>query len=222
MKLLSVVQARSLWLFQLSDLNPRGKAIERDLLKEIATRYAFTVAPDAKALVEAQANNSPLIFTDGIFDNGEERITVALMIYKDGVIADTRSSTDDSDAFITNLLTWITEEFALPAYDKIVRKKAYVGQLFVQFERSLNIINPAFEKISKFLMDKGMRVGTTPIELAVLQLWEDMPSTAQINFRLERASGTPFAENRYFSTSALSTTDHLSLLELCERELLSA
>lgn len=222
MKLLSVQQARSVWLFNLNDLNPRGKAIERDALKEIGSRYQFSTIPDLKALLDARENNKPVIFPDGIFKHGDDEIGVALLMYRDGFIADTRSSTVACDAFLHDLLTWISEEFLLVHYEKVIRKKVYVSELYLRFEKSLNLVNPVFAKICEFLTNKGYRAGTTPIELGVLQFWEDMPSTAQLNFRLERAVGSPFSEQRFFSSSALSTDDHLALLELCERELLGA
>ena len=59
--------------------------------------------------------NTPTILPlQGAFaPTAREPVLVDLLIYRDGVIADTRSSTADSHAFIADLLEWAETEFDL-------------------------------------------------------------------------------------------------------------
>ena len=143
MKLQSVVIARSIWLFSTSDLNPRGKAL-LPILAPLVQRYNFINFPKT---VE-QLTGNEFKFESGQFTGqAGEKIAVDLAVYNDGLVADTRSSTEDSDFFLHDFMTWLHEEHGLLKYETVVRKKVYVSELYVTCEQLLNNLNPGFMEL---------------------------------------------------------------------------
>lgn len=221
MQLLSINTARAIWLFTLSDLNPRGKAIGQELIDWLKVAYGFT-PPPTPAQLGIQTQTS-LTFSSGKFRTGYEPdgrpkyVTVEFSVYNDGLVATTRSSTRDADEFLTHVLISAAERFGL-AYDPImVRKKVYLSELDIRLGKELNFLNPQLqrfaEKISSLL---GELFEFSGVSFSV----HPSPSLQYSPFRIERRINTPWSENRYFSSAPLHTDDHIALLEEFEQNLL--
>src|ERR1700730_13485589 len=103
MKLIQTKLARSIWLFDIRDLNPKGKDLIGDLVGWIKDRFNFAVAPDPDNPVpnqvptttptNQQSSTPPqapggLIFQRGSFETAENTFVeiVALTIYDDGIV----------------------------------------------------------------------------------------------------------------------------------------
>jgi hypothetical protein len=220
MKLLSVNLARALWFFHLNDLNPRGKSIQRDAFAEMGQRYAFAKFPDAKEILEARQKGAALEFSLGQFKSPSgEIVQLALTIYRDALFADTRSFTADSDAFLTEMLEWLTSEFGLVDHKTLPINKFYVSEIYVSLNKSLNMINPKFSQFAKIL---GEEIKTpfknVSFEVGALGFWID-PAIKHVHvpFRLERQEGVGFSEGRYYSMAPLETEEHLKALETLEK-----
>ena len=147
MNITSVVLARSIWLVNALEFNPQGKSFS-PIVPVLQNNYEFKKLPSAE-------ENDP---TKGIpFKNGDfrtknnELINVDLTFFSDGIMADTRSSTHDSDDFLDDLLIKITDVMSLPNYKNVIRKKNYLSQLYVTTNKSLEIINPKLKNITKAL-----------------------------------------------------------------------
>jgi hypothetical protein len=219
MKLLSVKGARAIWLFPLADLNPRGKASERNGLLEIGKRYQFATSPSPADLVMAREKNLPIRYMSGTFlPPKKDAISIDLQIYRDGIVADSRSSTADSTAFIEDLLTWACKEFGLLPHERVVKHKLAVSEVYVSTERSLSLINPKLAAFSKFLTSKTQAHAGAQFEVGSIGFWADQTEvpTKPVHFRFERAEGVSFAENRYYSIAPLDTDEHLELLDRLE------
>lgn len=220
MKLLSIHIARAVWFFHLNDLNPRGKAIERDLLSGIGQRYSFAKMPGVQEIIEARQKNTGIQATSGIFKSPSGlAIDVELTMYRDAIFADTRSSTTDSEAFITDMLDWLTQEMGMLDHRTIRINKIYVSELYVQLDKSLNFINPAFERFTSMLRT-NIKSPTKDLnfEAGALQFWIDPAlKHAHVPFRMERQEGIPFSENRYYSMAPLETDEHLKAIEMLEK-----
>ncbi len=228
MKIKSVKLARSIWLFDLQDLNPSGKDLTQDLFDFIKDAYGFVVAPDLNALLVASksnqtgADNSPaIVFERGHFQTREEVfIEIAkLAIHNDGIVVDTPSSTADADRFAQDLLQSATREFSL-AYDdeETVRKRIYVSELIVHSELSWDAINPRLAAFAS-RVSESLSEGTNPqFRIGGLQFWT-APNDAGKHrlFTLERQAGKAFAEHRYFSQAPLQTDKHFKLLQELEQ-----
>jgi hypothetical protein len=88
MDLAKVLIARSIRLFDLEEINPRGKKIEA-AYQAIKDRYHFTQSP----LEGAQKG---VKFTGGRFNPGEGDVDIELDFYADGIVATSRSDTQRS------------------------------------------------------------------------------------------------------------------------------
>lgn len=206
----------------MNDLNPRGKASEKNAFIEIQKRYDFSIGPNAADLVVAREKNQPIKYFQGSFTPKKgAAVGVDLLIYRDGIVADTRSSTADSHAFIDDLLTWSADEFGMLPHGDIVRHKHSVSDLHVTSEHFLSVLNPKLINFAKTITGSA-RIPGADFELGSIGFWPDQNLPYQpIPFRFERAQGFAFSENRYYSQAPLETDAHLSLLEKLE-DLLTA
>lgn len=217
MKLLSVFLARSVWLGNLRDFNPRGKSLTTLLITYLLESYKFIDYPILKP-------NEPLDDTKGIvFSRGEfvnrkgETIEVKLSIFNFGIVAETGSSTSDSDYFLETLLAKLHEKFGLVHYSQLVNKKDYLSQVYVSTEKNLNILNPKLNTIVDYLNSNITVHGEVDYQVGGISFWANpVKSVNPLPFTFERQATAPFAENRYFSSVPLSTEKHLELLDKLE------
>src|SRR5277367_458828 len=139
MELLSVQRARSIWLFDAYDLNPHGKEIGTGLIDWLRSAYRFTKFP---AGVTDTDETKALYYSGGQFQAKQGPISVELRIYDDGIVGDTRSTTEDTDSFLSDVLVSAAKEFGLPYAPEIVRKKLYVSEMTVRTQKSFATANP--------------------------------------------------------------------------------
>lgn len=214
MKLLSVKLARSIWLFQTTDLNPRGRNL-MPAAAAAAQRYGFVKMPELNSFVTSPLK---LEFEGGAFvtSDGVPKY-VSLTVHDDGVVADTRSSTSDSDLFLDDVLSWLASSFGLPHYGKLLVRKIYVSEVTVSFERELTIYGNKFAKFAA-----SLKAGQAPgiakqMEMTQLNFGSDPAlGTPVTGVRVEREVGTPFGSNHYYSFAPTTTEDHFKFLEALE------
>ncbi len=218
MKLLSVKQARSIWLINLVDLNPRGLNLLA-FLPPLVSRYNFQIYPTKPEEMFGE-DIKEVKFKGGSFQKDpQHNIAVDLTIFNDGFVVDTRSSTKDSDAFLNDFLTWIPTEFDLVPYQEIIKSKIYVNEVWVQTDKSLNSLNPKLVSFAKRITSliEGHSHHPIAYETSGIMFWTDPGVINPPNpFRFERIIERPFAENRYYSAAPLQTEVHLALLEELE------
>ena len=212
MDLVSVQRARSIWLFDSYDLNPRGKNIGANLIDWLKHAYEFTKVPSSLTDLD---DTKALHYSGGHYRAGRESIDVELRIYNDGVVGDTRSSTEDTDSFLSDLLVSAANEFSLAYKSEIVRKKLYVSEMTVRTGKKLATLNP---KLAEFAQKLAFATGGQPApELASIGFWPDiLPNPSASVFRFERKFGAEFSENRYYTRAPLQTSKHLELLQALE------
>ena len=207
MNLLAVGCARSIWLFQIYDWNACGRSLN-PIYFALMEKYKFSKYPKLQEIDWQKG----IKFEDGIFVNrADEELGVNLTIYNDGLIADTRSSTIDSDYFLEQLLGFLTSDYGFPDYQTVLRKKAYASELFVTLERPVDSINPklgAFAKrLSSLLPEEGIE-----FRPSINLVTDPGRASATLAFRLEPAIGFPFSENCYYTLAPVPTDVHLNLL----------
>jgi len=220
MKLKSVMTARAVWLFDINDLNPKGKSIFPDLFDWLKEQYHFQKIPQSMEDRNAQGG---LTFTSGDFQVKEEIfIDVGLEVYNDGLVAITRSSTADGEIFLSSLTDSLSKEYSLVFDTSMVRRKMYLSEVNVELTGSLSKIS---EPLNAFAKSISLAVGMNPqhgFELTGLIFGGDpisLPLSQHLlsGFQLERKAQAPFTENRYYSKAPLPTDKHLSLLEELEK-----
>ena len=215
MKLLSIVLARSIWICHMHDMNPHGRYLIKEVLPFVLEKYKFKKYPTIETPI---SEVKEIKFEDGEFINkNEEVINIRLSLYDYGFVAETRSSTNDTDDFMDSLLTDLHLNFNLPHYNDFITKKQYLSQFYVSTNKSLSVINPALEVISKYLSENVVGYANTDYQFSGLSYMPDQNNGVNAPaFSIERVVTVPFSENRYLTTSGLQTNKHLELLQMLE------
>ena len=217
MDLLNVRTARSIWLFDVRDLNPTGLSVI-PFFSEIKDRYHFLVWPKSpEELSWTDSSAKGIRFADGSFSIENQLRNVSVIFYNDGVIADTGSNTRDTDLFLQDLLTFAARHFGLECRTDLVHKKQYLSELMVRPRCDLGA---TCEKISKLAdMLNAIIVSGPKLQWFGFELRPDPRPDAggASGFKFEREVGIPAAQNRYYSLAPLPTDDHLRLLNEFEQ-----
>lgn len=215
MKLLGVRLARSIWLIPPYFLNPKGVYI-RPALEALKTRYSFRKSPFDTPGTPPPAEGAK--YEDGAFSGKNGQVIInSLTIHGDGFVVDTRSSTDDGDAFLEDALTWISKDYGLPSPADLPIKKIYSSELNVILEKPAKFFDPKlasyFEEVSTKIVDDK----TGKLDFLSLQISSDQTvSPRQATFRIDREINIPFDQNRYYSFASTKTDIHIKLLEKLE------
>jgi len=201
--------ARSIWLTPQYFLNPKGVFI-RPAIEGLKARYSFRKGPLDKPLGATEDDK----FEDGAFTglNGVVQIR-NVTLHSDGIAVDTRSSTDDGDAFLEDAMNWVSKEYGLPSYMEVPIERIYFSELNVKFEKTPKIFDP---KLTPFLSEVSSILGSEKkgkADFLSLHLGTDQTlSNRPANFKFEREINTPFEENRYYSFATTKTDLHLKVL----------
>jgi hypothetical protein len=179
-------------------------------------RYSFLKTPLDNPFPKP---NEGYKYENGAFNgkNGTVSIT-SVTIHDDGVVVETRSSTDDGDAFFEDAVNWSSKEFGLPPYSSVPIRKIYASELNVAFDNAPLILNP---RLAKFLDDVSLSIGGSGkgnVDCLGFRLATDPDVSAKpAQFTFEREISTPFKENRYYSFATTTTDAHIKLLEKLEK-----
>lgn len=223
MKLLNVTTARAIWLFDILDLNPKGKSIFPAIFEWLEAEYHFKKLPKSVAERDAQGGWA---FAQGEFQVSEEIFkSVDLAIYNDGLVATTQSDTSDSEMFLGNFLDLACEEFSLTFDPSMIRRKMYFSEMSVQMSGSLGRINPKLDEFANKISAAIGLQGEAGFQVTGIGFSADqaaLPASKMLfsGFAFERRVGAPFSENRFYTKAPLPTSKHLELLDELERLLL--
>jgi hypothetical protein len=214
MKLVTVNIARSVWLFNTGDLNPRGLDLN-PILAAVKQRYRFKVFPNPDEI-----RSAPHVqFGEGAFalsDGGHQIEISKFTIYSDGLVAETRHSTTATDKFLGDLLAYAVGDWQLAFDPRVIKRRAYVSDLVVSADRRIEEATEKVARFSKILSEQyddgakefhnlGFRLGTDP----------GSPGVA-VTFIFERQAGVPFSEERYYTQAPFTTEKHMDLLNQLE------
>jgi hypothetical protein len=205
MELVKVQLARAIWLFDAQELNPLGIALYPAIYAAFSKRYQFAVLPKPE---EVQSGGS-LYFKQGKFVHELSTLEVDFELHADGLVANSRHSTEASDAFLQDCLMWLGEQLSVAYPPRLTRKRLYRSELVVVAAPKLDRIADKLERFSKALSEMSKR----PIELTGLLFGAE--NLANV-FILDRRVNTPFEDQRYYSSSSLQTSAHLAALKVFE------
>ncbi len=215
MQVLKIITARSIWLFPISDLNPKGKAIGYNLIEWLKKTYQFQKYPSSE--FDLDKNTNTLTFDGGKFkagykDNGKEQyLAIGVLIYTDGLVATTQSSTNDSDKFLEEVLRSAVKQFGL-VHPGTISKRLYFSEMDVRLDRAINLLNPKLKTLANRISEQkyGQPVA---FEFSGLSFLPEPPAQATISaFSIERKVNTEWSENRYYTKAPLQTDVHLRVL----------
>jgi hypothetical protein len=137
--------------------------------------------------------------------------------------AASRTSSDDADLFLDDLIGWISEEFHLDVTPRFAF--AYHSQVEFVFEKAR--LSNRFEELNRLgtaitNIVRGYGAKSPDFELSSFSMHFDvndsaLPKPVPTVFAVERRVGARYAENKYFSQAPLKTRDHKAVLEQLEK-----
>jgi hypothetical protein len=217
-RVLNIVAARSTWLFDLADLNPKGKSLFPEIIDWLKDTYNFQEAPESTS-VPNEENRKGLPFKRGEFQAREEVfVDVELTLFNDGLVANSSSSTEDTDRFLENVLASAVTKFSLTFDPSMVRRKLYLSEVNVKLDQPLANLNPKLAQFAEKLSSMCRTIIAQPFEVGGLSLWADVTNAVYKAppFLIERRINAPFNENRFYSKAPLQTEEHVTLLKELE------
>ena len=209
---LSVLKARVIWFMDIQELNPRGRSLFPEVIDALESKYDFQKVPKSPSDLSKEGG---IELIQGSFEvRPNEFIDVNFTVYNDGVMADTRSSTKDSEAFLEDLFGFVAKEkFGIEYSPSLIRRKACVSEILVHTEKSLHAVNPNMAKFASRLNE--ISGGKSPLfDISGIIFRTDQ--TVQFPpapFQFERRVGVPFSESRYYSLAPFGTDEHRALLQ---------
>lgn len=211
MELLAVRTARLITLFPTEELNPRGRAVIFDVAPALVERYNFLKHPQNFEEFDEQKG---ITFEGGRWnDLAIDRIT----IYTNGILVDTRSSTDDSEKILVDALSWAAESFGFVYKPEMIKQRLYLSELLVRSEVALNALNPKLKVLSEWLSKTVSNILGQPLNYEAVGIGFNFDPFATkhtpTSLRIERLSEATFSENKYYTTAPLPTNEHIKFLE---------
>jgi hypothetical protein len=214
MDVVEIIQSQSVRFAQIQ----APEAFFPAIAKEIQNRYEFVDAP--------RTAEDHTLGSNGVrFAMGHMGSTMihSFRVYRDGIIAEGVTSTDNLDAFIEDVIAHIGAKFRLEITPGIV-PTAYTTKLEVApkgtladcFDKLGGVIS-ALNSATQSLGFKGTEYQVSGFELATEKV-EGRPSAPR--FLFERRAGLPLAANIFFSEAPLSSKAHIKLLQKLDSILL--
>lgn len=217
MEITAVHLARFSVFVSTTELNPGGRLSLSDLTKGLVGRYGFAKYPKTFEEWDDQKG------TEFVYGRWEQIEISRLIFFANGIVVDTRSSTDDSEKILEDLYSWATTAMGLPSRRRGDERKWYLSQLTFASDFSLDSLHPALKKLGDQITKAAASQLTQPMAYettgVVLNLDEWNLRVPIGSFRIERLAGVPFSDKRYFSSAPLPTNEHVRLLREFEAAL---
>ncbi len=214
MKILAIRSAKSIWLTTTAFINPGGRYLYA-ALGSVKDRYGFLKSPLDKKLPPEV--NEGYKFEFGAFNGKSGQIEIVqFVIHTDGLVVETRSSTDDGEDFLINFFDWGGKELGLAKPNDIPIKKVYSSEINFTLSRKPIFFNP---KLSKFF-DAANNATRDESGSDFLQLTlgtDQTRSKNQRTFSIAREVDTEIDAKRYYSFASTTTAEHIAILEKLEK-----
>jgi hypothetical protein len=211
-ELLSVASAKSIWLMNLAELNPKGLRLFPNLSDALTDLYDFEEQADDAPTLPGNASQSGIKFKNGQFETERGFVRVGLEVYDDGLVAETSVSTEVSDKFITHALDWASTAFSLRYNPSLLMNRIYWSEVVVKFgspiSKGLISLN-AFAEILSQNTKGNPEYSPSGITFTT--------SGSANTFTIERRANTPIEANVFYSKAPMDTAMHLGLLAEFEK-----
>lgn len=216
MKLESIVLSQAARLVTIS--NQRGGAYWPDVLSGLQSRYKFIGVPSG--LEELDADKG-VVFQHGKFTYGDRDVVIlTFRYYSNGILAQTRSTVEDADRFIDDLLAWAEREYEMAVTAPDAVKKVFYSELEIQLDHDVSSLFARsvrqFNNIAECMRQYGMNFPFTPTGLVLGYDSQDIGALKPASFTLERRANQPFDNMLFYSRAPLTTQHHLEVLTALE------
>ena len=210
MELLAIRTARLLTFFSTAELNPRGLSLVHTVVPALVERFQFLKYPQK---AEDFDDTNGVKFEGGTWNSLEAN----LVIFTNGIMVDTRSSTSDCEKMLQETLEWAQQAFGMIYRPEMLSRKAYLSELEIKCDIPLDAINPRLKDFSTKISERVHQFTGQALSFTTTAIWINFDSSFAKGpsgpFRVERLVDAPFAENRYYSSAPLPTETHLFYLE---------
>jgi hypothetical protein len=215
MKVLYVQGAKATWLFDTRLINPLGLEL-KSLFTSLKDRYEFAKAP---AHEHERSDKGAFVFSGGFFAISDEKLSVSLTVFRDGIVAESASNTGHATAFLEDLRDFsLGIGYSIPPPSSI--SKGFSSTLVLETDVELLRINPKLLPLIQFIQSKLVSLDGKPREFEFSRIAfasEDLSKPfAPTAFTFERRLEQPFSANRYYSEAPLQTNEHIELLDKLE------
>ncbi len=220
MKLVSIIKGTTVRAARLS--KPLGYL--PDLIDAVVEQYKFKEYPTdiSKLIPHGNLNaESPAIFRHGKLTEDSRSLFIdELQVFQNGTIVSTPSNTTDADFITEKVFRWAGKRFEL-GFEPI-KPLGHASQMEVRFERPLPDLFPPLKEIGIAINESldPFWESIPPYELINLHFGVDQTKAPRISsemFKIERRADMPFEQVLYFCEAALTTDNHLTILEQFER-----
>jgi hypothetical protein len=219
MQLKAVLTARLLGFVELATLNPEGKIFFPNLISGIVERFRFQKFPTAPEHFDEAKG---IEFHDGQWDGVN---VPKLVIYNNGFLVDTQSSTTDSEYILMASLEWAKKEFGIAFAPEMIYRRRFLSDLVISTDAPIleaskpvqNLRNNLAEAMGQVL-DEKIRYGVIRIDVDFERFQRQAPIAP---LTIQRRNDYAFSDNAYFSEAPLPTEYHFELLEQYEKDVLA-
>ncbi len=219
MRVTTVMLAQSIRLMDLSGF--LAMIYLPDAAKLIGDRYGFLRVP--KTLEELNSATTGADFHHGKFTIDTRTVRIErFQVFSNGLIAITRTDTDDANLFIDDVLNFASARFNAQV-PEVPGPTCYLShlevELQIQLEEGFPSLKSIADKISESVGKYGLINPQARFQMTGLSFYIDTsnnPNTPVQPFTLERRVKKPFASNLYYSTAPLKTSEHRNILQHLE------
>jgi hypothetical protein len=185
----------------------------RNLVRAFEQKYGFMESPQTVADFDLSKGIS---FSHGYFEN--RMVIDKFRIYNNGVVVETKETTDDCVRIISDITAWGAEKGGVLFEENTSSPELYLSHFEVEMAVDLQGASRKFQTISEQInryMSSYKEIGRD-FRLSTMSFQLDPLLGGPTSFKFERRNGKSFAENLYFSSAPLKSQDHVSLLAAIE------
>jgi hypothetical protein len=184
------------------------------LIDGLREKYGFVQVPQTVADLDFKKGVN---FLRGYYKG---KIIEKFQVYENGLLCEANENTDLLDDFISEILTWASQEQNLPIKETGI--KAYVSQLSVTSNADISSIFSKIASIGSLISKELSSYGQAIHEYKVngLKMHYDAaptPLPRAPEFSFERRAGVPYAENQFFTSAPVRTDEHLRIVQVLEK-----
>jgi hypothetical protein len=177
-------------------------------------------------LIELRGDYNTLEFKTGALSKGNKKISViSLSVLVNGIVIDAVTS-EDADMFFEEIFDWASGAFGLRR-PQSEQKKYYLSNVVVEFDQAVEELIPAFQRILAIIGPEIKERARVTADAKLVRLVFNCdpqsipPGSVRTDFIIERRTGSPYAQNRYFCAAPFPTRALITKLEEIERALTS-
>src|SRR5271169_2763332 len=152
MKLSAVTQASVLAFVETFDLIPRGSVFYPDLAGGIVEQFRFQNFPQKPEAFDEQKG---IEFGEGLWKG---TVVEKLVIYWNGILLGTHSSTAESEIILEEALDWASQKFNIAYKPGMLNRKRYLSSLTFYSEQKLLTVHSAISKLASKLHDRVKQI----------------------------------------------------------------